>query len=73
MFSGTPLHVSASINSADKAHFPTKKAEETSRRNGDPPVLVANNFRIKEKLNWKPAHDDLEYIVRTAWEWEKKR
>ncbi len=47
--------------------------EETSRREGDPPVLVADNSRIKERLNWKPAHDDLEYIVRTAWEWEKKR
>jgi len=47
--------------------------EETARRDGDPPVLVADNSRIKERLNWRPAHDDLEYIVRTAWEWERKR
>ncbi len=47
--------------------------EEAARREGDPPVLVADNSKIKEKLNWKPVHDDLEYIVKTAWEWEKKR
>lgn len=47
--------------------------EETKRREGDPAVLIADNSRIKERLNWKPEHDDLEYIVRTAWEWEKKR
>ena len=47
--------------------------DETGRRPGDPPILVAGNAKVKQKLNWKPAHDDLEYIVRTAWEWEKKR
>jgi UDP-glucose 4-epimerase len=47
--------------------------EETERRVGDPAVLIADNSRIKKKLNWQPVHDDLEYIVRTAWEWEKKR
>ncbi len=47
--------------------------EEAARREGDPPVLVADNSKIKEKLNWKPVHGDLEYIVKTAWEWEKKR
>jgi UDP-glucose 4-epimerase len=46
---------------------------ETERRAGDPPNLVADSSKIKKKLKWKPAHDDLEYIVRTAWEWEKKR
>jgi UDP-glucose 4-epimerase len=47
--------------------------EETARREGDPPILVADNSKIKKTLKWKPVHDDLEYIVKTAWEWEKKR
>jgi UDP-glucose 4-epimerase len=47
--------------------------EETARREGDPPILVADNSKIKETLKLKPVHDDLEYIVKTAWEWEKKR
>lgn len=45
---------------------------ESVRREGDPPVLVSDNMKIRQKLNWVPRHDDLEYIVRTAWEWEKR-
>ncbi len=45
--------------------------EKTARREGDPPVLVADNSSIKERLNWKPAHDDLEFIIQSAWNWEK--
>lgn len=47
------------------------RAEETGRREGDPPALVADSSKLKAKLCWEPDYDDLEYIVRTAWEWEK--
>lgn len=46
--------------------------EETARREGDPPALVADSSKIREKLGWRPQYDDLEYIVKTAWEWEIK-
>ena len=46
--------------------------EYVDRRPGDPPALVSDASKIKEKLNWQPEHDDLEYIIKTAWEWEKK-
>ncbi|SMP13871.1 UDP-galactose 4-epimerase [Desulfurobacterium pacificum] len=46
------------------------KVEETERRPGDPPILVADAEKIKKTLNWKPKYDDLNYIVRTAWNWE---
>jgi UDP-glucose 4-epimerase len=45
--------------------------EETGRREGDPPSLVADSTRAKRALGWRPRHDDLEFIIRTAWEWEK--
>ncbi|MDA8090935.1 MAG: UDP-glucose 4-epimerase GalE [Nitrospiraceae bacterium] len=45
---------------------------ETGRREGDPPALVAGNEKIKSVLGWTPSHDDLEYIIRTAWNWERK-
>ena len=48
------------------------KVEDTSRREGDPPELVADSSRIMERLGWKPRHDDLNFIIKTAWEWEKK-
>ena len=47
--------------------------EETGRRAGDPPALVADSRRIRKLTGWKPLHDDLEFIIRTAWEWEKKQ
>lgn len=46
------------------------KVEETGRRAGDPVVLVADNTKLKQKLNWRPEFDDLEYIIKTAWNWE---
>jgi UDP-glucose 4-epimerase len=46
---------------------------ESERRAGDPPVLIAKNEKITRMLQWKPNYDDLSYIVRTAWDWEKKR
>ena len=48
------------------------RTEEISRRPGDPPVLVADSSRLKNELNWRPIHADLEYIIMTAWEWEKR-
>ena len=44
--------------------------EETDRRPGDPAVLVANNSKLVNKLDWKPKYDDIEYIIKTAWNWE---
>jgi len=49
------------------------KVVETERRPGDPPELVAKVDKIKRVLGWKPKYDDLEFIVKTAWEWELNR
>lgn len=48
------------------------RVNETARRPGDPPSLIADSSRIRNELGWRPAHDDLEYIIKTAWKWEKK-
>ena len=47
--------------------------EEVGRRAGDSPALVADSRRIRELTGWQPRHDDLEFIIRTAWEWERKQ
>ncbi len=44
--------------------------EETDRRPGDPAVLIADSTKAKETLNWKPKYDNLEFIIKTAWNWE---
>ncbi|AYO31433.1 UDP-glucose 4-epimerase GalE [Biomaibacter acetigenes] len=46
--------------------------EYAPRRPGDPPELVADSTKIKQKLGWKPKYNDLGFIIKTAWEWEKK-
>jgi UDP-glucose 4-epimerase len=45
---------------------------ESSRRAGDPPILVSDSSKMKRRLNYQPRYDDLSAIIKTAWEWEKK-
>jgi UDP-glucose 4-epimerase len=47
--------------------------ENAPRRAGDPPALVADSTRLRSTTGWTPKHDDLEFIIKTAWDWEKKQ
>lgn len=42
-------------------------AEESERRAGDPPRLIADPARITRSLHWQPRFVDLSEIVATAW------
>jgi len=46
--------------------------EETDRRAGDPPELIADSAKLRRLTGWQPRHDDLEFIIQTAWDWELK-
>ncbi len=48
------------------------KVEFAERRKGDPPVLVADNGRILKETFWRPRYDDIDFICKTALEWEKR-
>lgn len=45
--------------------------EKAPRREGDPARLVADATKARQLLGWKPMADDLEAIVRSAWNWEQ--
>jgi UDP-glucose 4-epimerase len=45
------------------------EARVSSRRAGDPAVLVASSARIKSELGWSPRFQDLRLIVESAWRW----
>lgn len=45
----------------------------TNRRPGDPPYLVADPARIQKILHFQPAYAYLDEIIRSVWEWERKR
>lgn len=47
------------------------EVEETTRRPGDPAVLVASSARIIKELGWQPRHPSLESIVESAWNWHQ--
>lgn len=48
------------------------KVDIEDRRVGDPAVLISDNTKMKEKMNWTPKYNDLELICKTALQWEKK-
>ena len=45
---------------------------DEERRAGDPPVLVAAADKIRKLVGWTPQYDDLNEIVTSALEWERK-
>jgi len=45
---------------------------EEPRRAGDPPELVAATEKIHQVLGWMPQYDDLDIIVQTSLDWERK-
>lgn len=55
-----------------RAHGAPVPFVEEPRRAGDPPSLVAVSDQIRETLGWRPRHDDLDFIARTALAWERK-
>ena len=42
------------------------------RRQGDPPVLVADSTRARAELAWRPRFPELAEMVRTAWAWHQR-
>jgi UDP-glucose 4-epimerase len=45
---------------------------EAERRAGDPACVISAADRITKVLNWQPRYNNLDLIVRTALDWEKK-
>jgi UDP-glucose 4-epimerase len=48
------------------------KVNKVGRRPGDVSEVVAGADKIRNVLGWKPKHDNLESIVKHAYNWEKK-
>ena len=42
------------------------------RRAGDPAQLIADNAAIRTVLDWRPRYDDIDFIVETAIDWERR-
>lgn len=60
------------LNMVQKVSGRQLLVRDEPRRAGDPPSLIAGAGRIRDSLGWKPQYDDLEVIVRTALNWERR-
>jgi UDP-glucose 4-epimerase len=60
------------VNTMNRVNGREIPVEERPRRAGDPPQLVAAVERIHATLGWRPRYDDIEFIVRTSLDWERK-
>jgi UDP-glucose 4-epimerase len=60
------------LDSVQKVNGQSLNIKEEPRRAGDPPQLIAIVDRVHETLNWDVKYDDLDFIVKTSLEWEKK-
>ena len=69
---GKGLSVLEVLDAVDRASGAPVKRVMEKRRAGDPPALVADNRRLLETLEWRPAFADIDRIVGDALSWEKK-
>jgi UDP-glucose 4-epimerase len=69
---GRGASVKEVIDTVKKVSGVDFKVQDAPRRAGDPAVLISDNKKIIEKMNWRPKYDDLEFICKTSYEWEKK-
>ena len=60
------------IKSVERVGARPLVVKEEPRRAGDPPILIARADRVRAVLGWKPRLDDIDTIVRTSLDWERK-
>ena len=48
------------------------KSKIGPRRPGDSKMVVADPSKFNKTLSWKPKYNNLEFILKTAYEWENK-
>src|SRR4029078_4865458 len=69
---GKGLSVLQVLDAVDRlTNEPVKRGVE-DRRAGAPPELVADNKRLLETLEWRPAYADIDRIVADALAWERR-
>jgi len=70
---GHGLSVREIINTVERLHGKPIVVEESPRRAGDPPSLIAVAERVRMTLGWEPRHDDIAPLVQTSLDCETNR
>ena len=69
--SGTGHSVREIIDVAGAVTGTAIRVKPAPRRPGDPPRLVSDSTAARQRLGWRPAHDDIREIVASAWRWRQ--
>ena len=69
---GRGFSVNEVLDAVDRVTNLTIERRQEGRRAGDPATLIADNSAILAALDWRPARDDLDGIVRDALAWERR-
>lgn len=56
------------VKQVSNVDFPVTEGE---RREGDPPSLIADASRIRQRLSWRPTLQDIKVICQSAYNWER--
>ncbi len=67
---GAGFSVLEVLETVKKVHGKPFEVRYAGRRAGDAVMIVANPGLAKQELNWQPQYDDLDFIVKTALDWE---
>ncbi len=60
------------LNSVEKVSGVKLKTQLAPRRKGDPAKMVASSEKAMQVLGYSPRFSDLESMVRSAWDWDRK-
>ncbi len=69
---GKGYSVKEVISSVERVTGKRLNVVEAQKREGDPPILIADISKLVKTFNWSPKYDDLDFIIKTGWEWELK-
>jgi UDP-arabinose 4-epimerase len=69
---GTSVSVKQLIDAVERIGGRRVPVEPCPRRQGDPPILVADAGKAGRVLRWTPRFSSIDSIVETAWRWHQK-
>lgn len=69
---GVGYSVNDVLESVQRVNGKPLKIKLKDRREGDTPILIANAEKLRKMTGWVARYKDIDQIVRTSLEWEKK-
>jgi UDP-glucose 4-epimerase len=60
------------VGAVERVTGRTLPVKEGPRREGDPPVLIADSTRARTDLGWSPSQSTLDEMIGSAWDWMQR-